>query len=194
MAISFSPAEQDVINKQKLPDDSLPKYYNTNPLSPETSQFTRISRDFEAYLILQPSSQKQTVQGWIKAVKTFNVANTDRDIILAAYLNIRATDVALRLNQLDSSLSNFADFKASLTTGNGTDPSKYADILELDLLSKSLQRPIEETVVAREQAFHENNMVLLLSKKLAFTKADTSINTELTAWQAVMGTYAGQDI
>lgn len=183
---NFSQEELEKIKVQRKPQDELPTYFSS-----ENQQETPISRDFEAYLILQPQSLKQTTLSWIREVVDIQEENIDRDEILSRYLNTREEEADKVVEQLDEALGDFDQFKAGLLQVTD-DPTRFAEIPEISLLAQSLQRPIQEMVFIRESAFHESNLSKLL--RLRFTISETTENTEreLQSWQTVISAYQGQ--
>ena len=184
--VTFSTDEQALINKQKLPDDRRPSYFSSL-----SQNFIQISPDFEGYLILQPQDQKQRTLTWIQEASKIQVPNIDHDAILNRYFIIRQTDALTRIDELDSMLNNFAQFQAGLLT-DGTDPSRFAAIGEVNILTRSLRRPLDKIAVQRDLGFHEQTLVNLLKGRLDLEQTNTSTQQELQSWQNVISTYRGQ--
>lgn len=193
--MNFSPDELSLIQKQRKPDDLLPKYYSINQKT-----YFPISRDFEAYLILQRASAKQYIQRWIKTSKKLQYSQADRDELLNIYLTNRQTDAQAQLDEIDAALAEFSEFKNGLFT-SGEDSSRFSGLLELGLLTNSLQRPMEEIAHVREQIFHEKVMA---DFQLATIEVESSlvpsnfsqersldIQKDLEAWQGVVAAYPG---
>jgi hypothetical protein len=176
---------EKVTKQRKIP---LPKY--TSVL---TGASTSISEDFEAYLILQPADKKQTILSWINTVKGLELDNTDRDDLLRQWMTIRAEEAALQIEELDEALGGFDEFKRSLTAGDEESPTRFAELVELDLLARALQKPIDELVMMRDEAFHEQNMILLIKNQLDNEGATTESTSELENWSGVIAAYPGQE-
>lgn len=188
MAITFSQDELDLIAKQALPPDERPSYS-----VPETKSSDKISKDFESYLILQSADDKQNILSWINSLKKVDSALEDRDAILKRYLDIRAEDAAQIIQDVDKDTGDFNKFKASLAPGEEGKPSRWTELLELNLLARALQRPIDEILIQRETAFHEENMLKLVQILLDVKAFGKDTSQELKQWQAIIGAYKGQD-
>jgi hypothetical protein len=185
----FSNAELEIINKARLPKEARPSYYSS-----AQRDFVQIDENFEGYLILQDKEQKQKGLTWIKTAGDFEVQNKDHDELLAEYLTIRREDAEARMEDLDAKLNEYIEFQAGvLTDSEGTDPSRFATINEVNVMIRSLSRSIHRIKILREASFHEQTMVNLLEKSLESEETNEETQKELSSWQTVMSTYKGQD-
>ncbi len=194
---AFTTSEIDLISKQKKDQADLPQYYSaeiakTAPaeVKEEVAKQT-ISRDFEAYLILQSTEQKQKTLSWIKTVNTINQDNKDRDDLLERYLSLRDTDASARITEIDETLQEFESFRNGLFAA-GDDGTKFAEVVELSLMARALQTPIDEMQIIRENAFHEKNVTALLKVRFDARKNTDDSQKELESWQTVVSEYEGQ--
>jgi len=186
VGIQFTTDELGKIEKQKKATPDLPTYYSAS-----TQNFVAIGRDFEGFLILQSTEQKQKLLKWLGEVDKIQIENIERDELLTRYLNLRVADTEIRITELEEQLKGFDEFKTSVFT-SGEDTSRFASIVELDLMLQSLQRPLSEITLQRDLAFHEQNMANLLLKRQERAKTDKSAQRELRSWQSVVTTYPGQ--
>jgi hypothetical protein len=186
---NFSQAELDLIADQTKPESQLPSYYDA-----DTDQNVVISRDFEAYLILETQQQQQATLQWISQELDFQANNLDRDAILTRYLVNRGTDDTARLAEINTRLMNFDSFKAGLLQGNipGQPPLDWSTTPELNLLSQSLQMPLDEINLLYDLTFHEQNVVAVLQNRMENTSYTDSDQEELQSWQTVISAYQGQ--
>ena len=185
MAINFSVDEIEKIDKQKKPS-GLPSYYSSDSKSRR-----EIGRDFEGFLILQSTDQKQVLLKWLQQVNDIEQDNTDRDKLTDQYLDLRTTDATARIAELDLQLKGFDKFRSSLF-GDGADPSRFAEIVELNTLIQAMQRPLEEITIQREIAFHERNLAKLINNRRTKAKSNKDTEKELKSWQSVVTAYPGQ--
>lgn len=186
MAVNFSIDEITKIDKQKKPTEGLPFYFSS-----ANKSSIQVGRDFEGFLILQSIDQKQILLKWLQQVNDIEQDNTDRDDLLDQYLVLRNADAESRIVEVDLQLNGFDEFRSSLF-GDGTDPSKYAEVVELSAMVQSMQRPIDEITIQREAAFHEKNLVKLITDRRINSKSDKNTQKELKSWQSVITTYPGQ--
>ena len=183
---TFSTIEIGKIKSQARPSAALPSYYSS-----KQRLTTKITTDFEGFLILQQADIKQKTLAWIKTANSLEEKNKARDDLLAVYLDIRLTDANDRIKELDERTNEFNSFREKFIT-NGSDPSRFATIEEVPLIVGSLQRPIDKIILQREQAFHETNLVALLKSRLDGEKTTADTVKELNSWQTVVSSYKGQ--
>jgi len=184
-AIAWTTSELELIKKQTL-NDLRPSYYSIT-----NRNLIQISSDFEGYLILQGADDKKKLLTWMSDVSKINVENKEQNEILTTFLGIRGQDADDRITELDIKLNKYADMQADLIT-DGNDPSRYGSIVELSLMIRAISKSLDSIAIQREQAFHEKNMVVLLSKIADNEKVDENTQKELTSWQTVASTYKGQ--
>jgi hypothetical protein len=201
MPVNFSRQENEIIANQRKPDSQLPRY-----LLIETRQTLPISRDMEGYLILQKASQKQKIQSWIKSLKQIQLKYADRDSLLQTYLESRSSDSEKKVNELDSVMGGFTEFRDSLF-GEGDSAARFSEIADVSIMATALQRPLDQIVLSRDVAFHENVVATLQRLKLGnqFNKflntgalnflsgADQILQNELDSWQGVVASYSGRN-
>jgi len=185
MTISWSTSELEEIKKQKM-GDLRPSYYSTT-----NKNFIQISEDFEGYLILQNSSDKQKILTWISDVEKIDNNTKDQNTILDKYMTIRSDDADARITELDAKLNNYDDMQTSLIT-DGTDPARYGTIVELSQMITSISKPLENISIQRDQAFHEKNIILAVTNKIKSEQISDESSKELDSWKSIMSSYRGQ--
>jgi len=186
---NFTTDEQALITKQSLPIAKRPSYF-----SKDFQREEQIGQSFEAFLILQRSSQKQISMDWIDRALDIEVDNEDRDTLMTTYLAGVNEDAIARVTELDDRLENFSAFMGSLFQNESETggPSRFSDIAELNIFVQSLQRPLDKLTIQRDQAFHEQNMVTALQIRLTQEQTDENSRKELESWNDVLATYEGQ--
>lgn len=185
MSINWSTSELEAIKKQTL-KDSKPSYYSLT-----NKNYIQISEDFEGYLILQGGDQKQKVLTWMSDVSKINNDTKDQNAILNRFLEIRYQDTSDRITELDEKLNKYSEMQTELIT-DGTDPSRYGSIIEINLMVKCISKSIDNINLQREQAFHEQNMVTAVQNAIQNEQVSDDTTKELTSWQTIMSTYKGQ--
>lgn len=200
MPINFSDQENAFIAGQRKKENQIPRYYSV-----ASKQTFAISRDMEAYLILQKSTQKQKIQSWVQNLKKIQLKYVDRDSILQTYLSNRSTDSENKVKEMDAVMGGFSDFREALFSG-GEDATRFSEITDVSIMATALQRPIDQLVVIRDISFHENVAVSLQRIKLGnqfnqflntgaldFIKgASQEVQNELDSWQNVVSSYPGR--
>jgi hypothetical protein len=182
----FTTQEQELINQQSLKPSGRPYYYSSAKKNP-----VQITEDFEGFLILQSTDQKQKTLNWLRTALSLEEDHKDRDVLLSRYMDTRKEDADARLAELDKRTQDFIDFKTHFLTDGG-DSSRLASIEEVNLLAKSLQRPLDKMVVQQEAAFHEGVLAKLLKIKLTNEQSTDETKKEMDSWQVVLSAYRGQ--
>lgn len=185
MAVNWSAEEIDKIQKQSL-GDLAPFYYY-----PVSKSMRQIDTDMEGYLILQPKDQKQKVLEWIKNVVKVENDNVDRDILLQMYFKSRIDDTTARIEELDTTLNKYSELQGELLSGND-DPSRFASIIDLNQMIRSISRMVDSISIQRDQAFHEQNLTNLLKNVLDASQSNEDTQKELKSWTTVVSAYPGQ--
>lgn len=183
MAIEFTSEELILIEKNRKPFVERPNFYNS-----QTGAEQKISEDFEAYLILQVKSDKQKILQWIRRTILIEIDAADRDSLLTTYLTNRKTDATLRLTELDEESQKFAAFRENLANDGDR---RFDAVVELNLLTATLQKPIDQIVIQRDSAFHEQNLITILEQRLAEELSNDDTKRELDSWQVVISAYDG---
>lgn len=183
MAIEFTNEEAALITKNRKPLVDRPNFYNSQILKEQ-----KISEDFESYLILQQKSEKQKTLQWIRRTIEIITDTTDRDSLLTEYLAVRKNDAVARKAELDEESQKFAEFRENLAKSGDR---RFDSLIELNLLTATLQKPIDQIVIQRDSAFHEQNLITILEQKLADEKSDENTKRELDSWQVVISAYDG---
>jgi hypothetical protein len=185
MAITWNTDEIEKIKNQTLKELRPSYYYVPN------RNMVQITEDMEGYLILQDQEQKQKLLSWIKNVTKIETSNEKRDQLLATYLEIRQQDALDRITELDEVLNQYADMQAELIT-DGDDSSRYATIGDLNIMLRSITKPVDVINIQRDQAFHEQNVTTALQNLLEANKSNTDTQKEISSWQSVISAYKGQ--
>lgn len=197
---NFSDSELELIKSQKKSEKDLPEYFKVSVVQSEGKFSTAglsipISRDFESYLILQTQDQKQKTLSWVKKALDIQKHKVDRDDILNRYFDMRTADADNRISELDTTLDNFDQFKVGLLTDSaGGDPSRFASVEEVNLMTQSLQGPIDDTYILRDRAFHEKTTTDMMRIRLASSPNTDDTRKSLQDWQTVISAYPGQSM
>lgn len=185
MSIAWSTTELEAIKKQTL-KELKPSYYSL-----KNKNYIQISEDFEGYLILQASDDKQKILTWMADVSKINNDTKSQNELLTRFLEIRSADADARIEELDEKLNKYDDMQSDLIT-DGNDPSRYGSIVELSLMVTSITNSVDNILIQREQAFHEKNVIATITDILTDDNVTEDTTKELTSWQTIMSTYKGE--
>ena len=185
MSIAWSTTELEAIKKQTL-KELKPSYYSL-----KNKNYIQISEDFEGYLILQASDDKQKILTWMADVSKINNDTKSQNELLTRFLEVRSADADARIEELDEKLNKYDDMQSDLIT-DGNDPSRYGSIVELSLMVTSITNSVDNILIQREQAFHEKNVIATITDILTDDNVTEDTTKELTSWQTIMSTYKGE--
>lgn len=129
-----------------------------------------ISEDFEAVLILLPSSAKQQIQQAINRRSQPDAARKKRDTILKAAL---AVDLEVANAQIDEAT---ATLQQNTTVTQTLKDPRFLAVPETALLMDAVQASSDETLLQRQRAKHNGVMATLIDRSI-----DTTKDTEMAA-------------
>ena len=181
---SFTQEELTLINSQRKKDTELPLYFSSTSKSNVS-----ITRRFEEYLILQTSNQKQKILDWVDKALQIQKVNIDRDTILDTFLTNRIADNQAIIDELDQEIQGFNDFiKQVFVNGD----YRFNDVVEVGLMLKSLQNPLDELLLRRDMAFQETNLATVLKERIEDNLETNDTRKELQSWKQVLSAYEGK--
>jgi hypothetical protein len=183
--IVWNTSELDSIKKQTL-GNLRPLYYSSI-----NKKYLQISDDFEGYLILQSAEEKRKILTWISDIAKINNDTKDQNILLQRFMDVRSADADDRIAELDEKLNKYSEMQADLIT-DGNDVSRYSSIVELDLMVRSISKPLDNLLIQREQAFHEKNIIAAVTNAVRSEQITDETKKELSSWQGVISSYQGQ--
>jgi hypothetical protein len=187
MAIELSLEEIVKIEKQTLSDERLADvtYYNI------TAKADRpISRDFEAFLILQTTEQKQESLKWIKESSGAQARNKERDQLIVDALERDTEDTAKRLEVLDEKLTSFNEFKESITSDDKI--RRFISVQEVSAFLRSIERTMDEVILNRSREFHNSVIDKMMQTRHELQKVGEEETREVKSWQRPFSEYEGQ--
>jgi hypothetical protein len=184
----------------------LPKFFNAGTQQIGDVPNETISREFEAFLILQAVQSPEKLSDgmvWFNEAATLQLKRDDRDTLLAeAYSNEKA-DALAKLQELFARTERFAAFRSSfqaVDVGPEVDPleyppSRFSQVPEISLIMRDSQAAMGE--VASDQKRAEYRVVMnevLDQERVSRAKtgdaisgiADEKIAEELLSWRNVI--------
>jgi hypothetical protein len=182
--MAFNQDEINLINSQRKKEQELPKYFSATSKSNVT-----ITRRFEDYLILQTPTQKQKILDWTDKALEIQKINIDRDTLLDTFLTNRISDNKEIINELDQEIQGFTDFIKQIFV-NGD--YRFNDVVEVGLMLKSLQNPLDELLLRRDTAFQETNLAVVIQERVKDSLETNDTRKELQSWKQVLSAYEGR--
>ena len=169
--LTLDPTQLITVSAKRLPEAQRPYYYNAS-----LSQKVQITPDFEAFLILQGHANNKKATDWLQKANGFAIHDSDRDALLAAYMDNELEDATAAANEVEPIMSQFADFRSSYIVAG------FEGVTEVGLFLDDLQRPMSEILVLGDRQRHRQQYALL-SKKILTNKGLAQAQLkELNSW------------
>jgi hypothetical protein len=167
------------VESRRKPANQLPTYYD-----PVQQITVRISRDFEAWLILTPLGIRASIATWLSQL----AQNTPRDItfddLAAEFAADEARHTEIERREYDTILSAYDQFRGTINTAG------FEDISELGSLLSQTHEGLGRVSASRESAVFSHAMALANKDELEFRRVDTETQQALRSWMSVLLSYA----
>lgn len=184
----------------------LPKFFNAGKQTTGQEPAEPISREFEAFLILQALQSPEKLSNalkWFTEAATLQIKRKDRDELLEEAFNFERSDALDILQEIQTSTLGFSQFRTAFesvdveesTNSLDFSPSRFTAVPELSLLLRDSQLAMGEITSKLTRAEHlvVVNAVLDEQRKVreAFQEtvgsiADELIVQELLSWREVI--------
>lgn len=186
--------------------DDVPKFFNAGIQSVGEEPDTPISREFEAFLILQaiksPDKMSDAMR-WFTEAANLQIKRDDRDELLAVAFEKERTDALAQLQELQARTVRFARFRSAfeiVEIEEGVDASdfpvaRFTNVPELSLIMRDSQAAMGEVSSKQSRAEHlvVEDAVLDLERRTREVLqesvggiADVRIAQELLSWRGVI--------
>lgn len=176
--ITLTESQQVLVNAKKLPESQRPKYFNA-----AFGTRVAISDDFEAFLILQGKANNKKAVDWLQQANTYALQDSDRDTLLAAFMDNEVEDAAAAAKELAPITNQFAEFRASFNVDG------FEGVTEIGLFLNDVQRPMSEVVNLGARHRHRQQFAIL-SKSTIINKGLTKNQLkELNSWFDALTAY-----
>ncbi len=175
MALQLENKELQQVQAKRKP--VRPSYY-----SADLGVDIEISEDFEAVLILLPSSAKQQVQQAINRRSQPDQAKRKRDTILKAAL---AVDLEVANAQIDEATSTL---QQNDTVTNSLRDPRFMSVPETKLLMDAVQASSDELLLQRQRAKHNGVMATLIGRSID-TDQDSRLATQYASLSDLLRKY-----
>ena len=166
------------VNLLKKPKNDLPKVYN------KENQFSApISRDFEAFLILEEFSFKDKMTDKIKAVLSVDKDTNEKDLFEEALKNEMEENDEL-VAECTSNVSSVNELRTQIQS------SKFSDIVEIsNLFSDVLANSNKVELTNRIANFRANYLIALKNSKFKPSSSDENQEKQTESWLNPLTSY-----
>lgn len=185
MPLSLSISEEQYVGTRRNLEEFLPSFYSARE---KTNK--KIGKDFEAFLILQSKSQKESTQKWITTVTSFAEQRNDRNKLLARFCTNQRKNNEKIVASIDLVTKDFNSFRQSLFA-DGENTTRFAGIPELNSFLQVVQAPIDEIMLARQMAYHDMIVASQIENQVSKTGSKEEMTKELNSWNTLFSTYKG---
>jgi hypothetical protein len=179
MALALTAEQETKVQRGRRNDTELPEYYDAT-----LQRNLRITRDFEAYLILTEPALKESSIRWINQVVSLQQAQKDRDDLSALALQKELANAQAKVTSLDGRLSGFDEFRKNFRN----DPV-FANIPEVQKFIFDLQRVVEDLSVQRERAQFDATVSQVIERDTSLVAVTGPEIEQLQSWRSVLAEY-----
>jgi hypothetical protein len=155
-----------------------PSYYNA-----DIQANIEISEDFEAALVLLPSSVREQARKRLDAQTPATDRMQKRNGILKAALQVEIENAAAQDDELQNSMTDLQEFKSKF--------SEYAEVGEVGLLLRDAQIDMDEMIMASDRAKHRLVCASILSSRIETDGISPDLDKERKSWLNVLIAYSG---
>ena len=144
---------------------------------------TRISLDFEAFLILQGRPRNKEAVDWLQKVSDYAIQDADRDSLINSALEAEIEDADAGDKELSPIVDQFQEFRQRFNmTG-------FEGVTEAGQLLADLQRPMNEIIILGSRHKHRLRLSSLLKGRLTNNGLTSSQSKQINSWFESLTTY-----
>lgn len=182
MALSLDDKVESLVSDRRKKEQELPDYFNS-----ALGTDLKISRDFEAFLILQNDAARNEIIKWLSKARTLEETNADRDKLVVEAISLDLADATQRQTEIATKIQEFTAFKSVITSPqkNAVD---FSGVPEVQLLLRDLQGAMPEIALRRDRLTHQVTMDTLLQKNV--TGQSDNDKKQLDSWSEVISVYS----
>lgn len=178
MAIMLDDNQSTIVALKRLPPTQRPAYYNA-----ARGEKTRISGDFEAFLILQGRPRNKETISWLQKAGEFAIQDSDRDALLNTAIENEQADAERAAKELEPVTLQFSKFRERYNmTG-------FESVVEAGQLLSDLQRPMSEIITLGTRHQHRQIYTKILSSRLKNNGLTSDASKQLNSWFESLTTY-----
>jgi len=178
MSILIDESQASLIATKRLKPAQRPKFYNAT-----LGAMTRISEDFEAFLILQGRPRNKETVDWLKKASTYSIQDSDRDSLINLSIENEILDATAGSAELSPIVGQFTAFRARFNmTG-------FEGVTESGQLLADLQRPMGEIMNLGLRHKHRKQYATILKDSLLNKGLTANQSKQLNSWFESLTTY-----
>jgi hypothetical protein len=178
MAILLDDSQASLVSTKRLKPAQRPKYFNAT-----LGAMTRISEDFEAFLILQGRPRNKETVDWLQKAGTYSIQDADRDSLINSALENEITDATAGSKELSPIVDQFSKFRQSYNmTG-------FEGVVEAGQLLADMQRPMNEIITLGARHTHRTLYANIVKARLISKGLTANQSKQINSWFESLTTY-----
>ena len=178
MALLLDANQISIVSTKRLKPTQRPKYYNA-----VLGSMTRISEDFEAFLILQGRPRNKETVDWLQKASGYAIQDADRDSLINYALANETEDATFGADELSPIVEQFNNFRQRFNmTG-------FEGVTEAGQLLADLQRPMNEIITLGSRHTHRQQYAKLLRENLTNNGLTADQSKQINSWFESLTTY-----
>jgi len=170
MSISLSPSENQQVEAKRK--SVKPFWYNAN-----SGQWTPISDDFEAFLILTPISKKKSAVDWLNTLSFGLNSNTARTIVAQDFLARELSDITLQLEGLNALLTPYSSFRSDFVSG-----TRFLGVSEVASVLEDSRLGIDRIIELRTDLKHRSTINTAVQTRETAEGVTETRKTQAKSW------------
>jgi hypothetical protein len=167
-----------IVSTKRLKPTQRPKFYNAS-----IGAMTRISEDFEAFLILQGRPRNKETVNWLQNAGSYAIQDADRDSLINSAINNELEDATAGARELAPVIDQFTQFRTRFNmTG-------FEGVTEAGQLLADLQRPMNEIITLGSKQRHRQQYARILNEQLVGNGLTANQTKQMNSWFESLTTY-----
>lgn len=178
MGILLDGNQAKIVATKRLKPEQRPKFFNA-----KIGAMTRISEDFEAFLILLGRPRSKETVSWLQNATNYSIQDADRDSLVNSALTNEMDDATACTKEIAPIMDQFNQFRARFNmTG-------FEGVTEAGQLLSDLQRPMNEIITLGSKHRHRQQYAKILQESLKSSGLTANQSKQMNSWFESLTTY-----
>jgi len=178
MAVVLDETQAKLVSTKRLKPTQRPKWFNAN-----LGEMTRISEDFEAFLILQGRPRNKETSSWLQKAAGYALQDADRDSLINLAIENEIEDAKAGSDELSPIVEQFNNFRQRFNmTG-------FEGVVEAGQMLADLQRPMNEIIILGAKHTHRQQYASILKNSLVRRGLTANQTKQANSWFESLTSY-----
>lgn len=178
MSILLDGNQAALVSTKRVKPTQRPKYFNAN-----LGAMTRITEDFEAFLILQGRPKNKETVNWLQKASDYAIQDADRDSLINAAIENETEDADAGYKELSPIIEQFNQFRTRFNmTG-------FEGVAEAGQLLADLQRSMNEIMILGSRHRHRQQYAKILGESLVNNGLTANQTKQMNSWFESLTSY-----